>query len=174
MANGFLSGIYVCPVAGEQMQRVAKVEAVAGRGLVGDRYHNAAGSWNKGKPGKRQVTLISARSFYYSKNFNHAESRRNLIVHGIELMWHIGREFQIGRARFGGLKYCDPCDRPDNLLGRKPTFREEFFDWAGLIAEVTVSGIIRVGDPIIPARRNSPLGTIEEELHRVGHEIPHH
>lgn len=145
------------------MQEVEEVAAVSGSGLRGDRYFSGEGSWNKGEPGKRQVTLINDR-FFRDTNFMFAQSRRNLVVSGIELMWHIGREFQVGRARFSGIKYCDPCTRPGKLAGRGHDFQEEFFDCAGLIAEVSVGGIIRLGDPVIPAKRNRPLRSIEEEF----------
>jgi len=157
-----LTGIYICTVAGEPMHTVEQAEAIVGVGLNGDRYANARGSWNRNEPGKRQVTLINER-FFRGGAFTPAESRRNLVVSGIELMWHIGREFQIGRARFRGIKYCDPCERPSKLAG-KQGFREDFFDCAGLIAEVTIGGVIKVGDPVIPARRDQELRSIEEEL----------
>jgi len=159
---GTLLGICICHTKGDPMQSVEEVQAIAGCGLAEDRYTDGNGSWNKGEPGKRQVTLINSR-FFSGTNFTHADSRRNLLVEGIELMWHIDREFQIGRARFRGLKYCDPCVRPSTLSG-KDGFREQFFDCAGLIAEVTVGGLIKVGDPIIHARRNSELRSVEEEL----------
>ena len=31
------------------------------------------------------------------------------MTQGVELMWLIGREFYIGKARFRGQYYCDPC-----------------------------------------------------------------
>ena len=166
MRHAVLEGIFICPTKGEPMREVQEVEAVAGRGLRGDRYFSAEGSWNWGEPGKRQVTLINSR-FLLGTHFTSAETRRNLIVSGIELMWHIDREFQIGRVRFRGVKYCDPCPRPSNLAGRKEEFREEFFDCAGLIADVIVSGLIVLGDPIIPARRHQKFASVEEELWRL-------
>ncbi len=69
-------------------------------------------------------------------------------------MWLIGREFQIGMARFRGVKYCDPCTRPNKLSGRKMNFKETFFDRGGLIAEVVEGGIIKIGDPVIPPPKN--------------------
>lgn len=162
MSTGTLLGIYICPVAGDPMQQVEEVEAMAGVGLRGDRYFAGEGSWNKGEQGKRQVTLINDL-FFSGTHFTPAESRRNLVTGGIELMWHIGREFQIGIVRFRGVRYCDPCSRPGKLSGKKESFRSEFFDRAGLIAEVTVSGVIRVGDPIISARRDKPFGSVVEE-----------
>lgn len=131
------------------MQEVREVEAIAGAGLQGDRYATGAGSFNKGNPGKRQVTLINGR-FFSGSGFTFAESRRNLVTEDVELMRLIGRGFRIGTtACFHGVKYCHPCNRPSDLANKQGSFRGTFFDCGGLIAEVTASGVIRIRDPII-------------------------
>lgn len=149
MAHGKVLGIYIAPAAGSPMRQVAQVEAIAGAGLKGDRYCVGAGSFNKGEIGKRQVTLINAR-FFYRAPFIHADSRRNIITQDVELNWLVGREFQIGEARFRGIKYCDPCDRPSKLAQEEKSFRDAFQDAGGLVAEVLEGGLIRTGDDIIP------------------------
>lgn len=98
MANGKVVALCICPAAGKPMQHVESVEAVAGAGLTGDRYCTGDGSFNKGNPGKRQVTLINQR-FFPGSGFEYIESRRNIVTLGVELVWLIGREFQIGTAR---------------------------------------------------------------------------
>lgn len=134
------------------MEAVREVEAVAQRGLMGDCYMSGAGSWNDGSPGKRQVTLINAR-FFEGTEFTYADSRRNIVTVGVELMSCIGREFAVGSVRMRGVKYCDPCQRPSKLSG-KPGFAEAFQDCGGLIAEILNSGSISVGDHITPPNRN--------------------
>ncbi len=147
--NGIVAAICICPVAGEPMQMVKEVEAIAGMGLRGDRYCTGAGSFNKGAQGKRQVTLINGR-FFPGSGFEYVESRRNIVTDGVELNWLVQREFQIGQARFRGLKYNDPCNRPNKLSGNPKSFKEAFFDCGGIIAEILLGGIIKVGDQIIP------------------------
>jgi MOSC domain-containing protein YiiM len=61
----------------------------------------------------------------------------------------VGKEFMIGGVRMRGVKYCDPCDRPDKL-SKKIGFRERFSDRGGLIAEIINDGIIRLGDLVVP------------------------
>ena len=139
----------ICPVAGEPMQRVMEVEVIAGQGLKGDRYCTGEGSFNKGAQGRRQVTLINS-IFFEGSGFDYDESRRNIVVKNVELMWLIGKDFQIGAAKFRGVKYCDPCERPTKLMGKEKSFKETFFDRGGLIAEVIEGGIIKVGDDIVP------------------------
>jgi len=147
--NGAVVAIYICPVAGKPMQRLDEVEAIAGQGLDGDRYATGEGSFNKGEQGSRQVTLIN-EIFFKGSGFEFIESRRNIVTQGVELMWLIDREFQIGAARFRGLKYCDPCNRPSKLSGNERRFKVTFSDRGGLVATITQSGLIRTGDPIIP------------------------
>ena len=147
--NGIVSAICICPISGGLMQEVQEVEAIAGQGLNGDRYATGEGSFNKGKQGNRQVTLING-IFFEGSGFEFTDSRRNIMTMGVELMWLIGREFQIGVARFRGVKYCDPCTRPSKLSGKEKSFKEAFFDRGGLIAEVIEGGAIKIGDRIIP------------------------
>lgn len=153
-------GLYISPEPGQPMQSLQEVEALAGKGLKGDRYAAGKGSFTTKIKGRwqsflrwlrgtnRQVTFIASEAFE-GTSFEFHESRRNIIVKGVELMWLIGREFRIGAATFRGVKYCDPCNRPSKLSGKSQSFKEEFFDRGGLIAEVLTGGTIEVGSPII-------------------------
>ncbi len=145
MANGkVVVAICIAPEAGAPMRQVHSVMAISGAGLEGDRYSRGQGSFNKGEVGRRQVTFMNS-IFFPASGFDYVDSRRNIIVYGVELMWLIGREFQVGDAKFRGLKYCDPCLRPSKLSGNDISFQEEFFDRGGLVAEVLESGLIHVG-----------------------------
>jgi hypothetical protein len=146
MVNGKVVAIFIASIAGGKMEEVETVEAIAGAGLAGDRYSMAEGSFNRKRPGRRQVTLIN--SVFFQDAFEYAESRRNIVTQGIELMWLIGREFQIGKARFRGQYYCDPCLRPTRLSGKTQKFLEAFSDRGGLVAEIIESGRIKKGDLI--------------------------
>jgi hypothetical protein len=147
MVNGNVVAIFIASIAGGKMEEVEIAEAIAGAGLGGDRYSTAEGSFNRKRPGRRQVTLINS-IFFHDSGFEYVESRRNIVTHGIELMWLIGREFQIGTARFRGQYYCDPCLRPSRLSGKTEKFLEVFSDRGGLVAEIIESGTIKKGDLI--------------------------
>ena len=99
MVNGNVVAIFISPTAGGKMEEVETAEAVAGAGLAGDRYSMGEGSFNRKRLGRRQVTLINSL-FFQDSGFEYAESRRNIVTQGIELMWLIGREFQIGEGTF--------------------------------------------------------------------------
>ncbi|MBP7006402.1 MOSC domain-containing protein [Patescibacteria group bacterium] len=150
MPNGVVEAICIAPEAGLPMRMVERVEAIAGKGLLGDRYASGAGSFNKKVGvGTRQVTLMNA-CFFEGSGFVYGHSRRNIIVRDTELMWLIGREFLVGAARLRGLEYCDPCMRPSKLAGKSLAFMDVFQDAGGLMAEVLEGGLIHVGDAVVP------------------------
>lgn len=135
------------------MREIGEVIAYEGYGLNGDRYATGEGSFNKANPGSRQVTLMNTM-FFENSGFTFRDSRRNLFVEGVELMWLIGRVFQVGSARFSGVKYCEPCQRPSNLAAKPTSFKEAFLDRGGLVAEVVETGVIRLGsEVVIPSKR---------------------
>jgi MOSC domain-containing protein YiiM len=148
MGHGIVTAIYIAQEAGGEMLAVNQVTAIAGKGLSGDRYSLGHGSWNRGNPGKRQVTLFNQR-FLYRSGFTGVETRRNLITHGIELMDLIGREFRVGEAVLRGVKYCEPCGRPSKLAMKRRRFQHVFHDCGGLIAEVLESGLIQYGCGVV-------------------------
>jgi hypothetical protein len=150
--SGTVIAICISPVAGESMQEVQEVEAIAGAGLKGDRYGIGEGSFNKGDKSRRPVTFINGL-FFEGTGYKYTESRRNIVTMGVELMWLIGRVFSVGEAHFRGVKYCDPCERPKQLSGKQRSFKEAFQDRGGLIAEIVEGGWIRVGDQVVPPPR---------------------
>jgi len=147
--KGIVRAICISGIAGEPMCEMPEIVAIAGQGLEGDRYATGDGSFNSGNQGSRQVTLMNA-IFFDGSGFRFEDSRRNLFVEGVELMWLIGRDFQVGAARLRGVKYCDPCERPSRLSGAATSFKRAFFDRGGLIAEVVETGVIRLGDEVVP------------------------
>lgn len=149
MANGVVLAICISPAAGAPMTRVTSARALAGLGLEGDRYATADGSWNKGRPGKGQVTLING-AFLPGSGYEDVETRRNIVTFGIELMDLIGKEFRVGDATLRGVRYCDPCERPGKLADKSVSFKEAFHDRGGLTAEILESGLITVGCAIVP------------------------
>ena len=92
---GQVEWIGLRPARDVPMQETDAVQAVAGGGLVGDRY--------KGGSGKRGLTLIQAEHLpVIAALSGHAEVapetfRRNLLVSGIPLIALKGRRFRIHR-----------------------------------------------------------------------------
>jgi len=55
---GILENIFITPIGGTDMQAVVEVEAIAGEGLLGDRYCQRSGHWTG--IDKCEVTLMQA------------------------------------------------------------------------------------------------------------------
>ena len=159
MSTGRIAAICIGPDRGAPMRLVREVRAITGTGLEGDRYALGNDSFNQGRPGRRQVTLING-IFLRGSGFSYTDSRRNLVVFGIELMRLIGREFTVGDALLRGISYCEPCDRPSSLKG-KGDFRRAFYDRGGIIAEIISGGTIKVNDLVVllPSTDATPVAS---------------
>ena len=140
--------IFVAPKRGAQTEALSSVEAVAGTGLVGDRYYAEK---NRRAP-DYQVTLIELENI---EAFTEATGlaltpnmpRRNIVTRGVRLNDLLDKRFKVGEAVFEGLDLCEPCS-----LFAKRTYREVLKSFAGrggLRARIVSSGEVRVGDPVI-------------------------
>ena len=149
MANlpraGRVEWIGLRPKRDVPMREVAQVEAVAGKGLVGDRY--AGGS------GKRGITLIQSEHLpVIAALSGHARIapallRRNLVVSGLPLIALKGRRFQIGEVLLEGVDDCDPCSRMEDALG--PGGYNAMRGHGGLCARILEGGVLRLGDEVV-------------------------
>jgi MOSC domain-containing protein YiiM len=160
MFEGKLSAIFIAPAASQPMQSLPQVEAVAGRGLVGDRYSAAAGTFSTGQSGKadalkpdQELTLIESEALAaaareYGIELAPLEARRNLLTQGVPLNHLVAREFLVGSVRVRGLRLCEPCKHLEKLTGK--ALRQSLVHRGGLRAQVLVSGTVRVGDVIRP------------------------
>jgi MOSC domain-containing protein YiiM len=140
---GAVAWIGIRPGRREPMLALPEVEAIAGRGLAGDRYTSG---------GKRAVTLIQAEHLAAIGGLMHAAApdpanlRRNLVVSGINLLALRKRRFRIGDAILEGTGSCDPCSRMEDTLG--PGGWNAMRGHGGLTATIVAGGLIRVGDPV--------------------------
>jgi MOSC domain-containing protein YiiM len=144
--------IGIRPGRREPMQALQQVEAVAGRGLSGDRY--ASG-------GKRAVTLIQAEHLAAIGRLLHAADpdpaslRRNLVVSGINLLALRKRRFRIGGAILEGTGSCDPCSRMEDTLGAGGW--NAMRGHGGLTASIVAGGLIRIGDEVAAIENEGPV-----------------
>ena len=74
------------------------------------------------------------------------ESRRNLVVRGIDLNALVGREFGIGAVRALGQRLCEPCVHLQRLT--HPGVVAGLVHRGGLRADLLSSGEIRLGDAV--------------------------
>jgi MOSC domain-containing protein YiiM len=155
MANrleGRVSEILVAAVAAAPMQSVDSIDAVASRGLEGDRYFLGVGHYS-GKAGwGANVTLIESEAIAainagHGTAFSGASFRRNIVTAEISLDTLIGREFQCGEAILRGTKAFPPCAHVAYLTGNPAILRYLAY-CGGIGAEVLQSGTIAVKDVI--------------------------
>src|SRR6516165_3191281 len=97
MQSGQLAGIFLASRFGEALQAVDDAQAIAGRGLLGDRYFLPDG---KVKPDS-EVTLIEVEALEglaaeHQITLPPHQSRRNLLTRGVALKDLVGKEFSVG------------------------------------------------------------------------------
>ncbi len=133
------------------MVELGAVEALADRGLRGDRYVDAG---NRKSPG-HQLTLIeleNIEAFAKASGLPLAphDPRRNLVTSGVELNALCGRHFLVGEAELEGLELCEPCA----TFARRthPEVVRFFVHRGGLRARIVRGGLIRAGDAVVAAR----------------------
>lgn len=153
MQQGNVVGIYIADVARKPMQCLESVRAINGKGLDGDRYFDAQGSFFKNERTRpdKEVTLIEQEALEalardYNIELAPEESRRNIVTSGVSLNHLVGREFTVGSARLRGLRLCEPCGHLERLTGRK---LNGLTHRGGLRAQIVEGGEIKVGDPVI-------------------------
>jgi MOSC domain-containing protein YiiM len=149
MSVPHIEAIFIASSAGESMQRVAEVEALAGRGLAGDRYAIGTGYYTPRNV--CQVTLIEAEALerMLAKGVSAAsgEHRRNLVTRGIQLEELRGRRFTVGAAVLEYDRTRPPCAYLERLT--QPGMTRAMGEGAGICVSVVESGGIREGDPIV-------------------------
>jgi hypothetical protein len=148
---GTVAGLFVAEAAEAPCRSVARVDAVAGRGLRGDRYFDGAGTFSAGTLSGRNLTLIEAEALEalateHGVLLEPSEARRNVLTRGIALNDLVGREFLVGEVRCAGRRWCEPCAHLQRLT-RDGTLRG-LIHRGGLRADVLTDGEIALGDPI--------------------------
>lgn len=155
VAPGRVEHIHIAPEAGAPMEAVETVEAVAGRGLRGDRYFGADGTWSsdpKARDIPRDVTLFEAEVLDvvgddYGLDLVPADHRRNLTVSGIALDHVLGERLRVGEALLEAVELCEPCAYLESLTDQAGTL-DALVHRGGLNAAIIDSGTISVGDPV--------------------------
>jgi len=141
---GSVAAILVAPDAESPLGRVDAVEAVAGRGLEGDRYHDGRGTFS-GRGRGYELTLVEAEVLD-SLDLPWEEARRNIVTRGIELNALVGHRFKIGSVECVGRRLAEPCAHLEKLS--RPGLLRPLVHRAGLRADILQGGRITVGDAV--------------------------
>jgi MOSC domain-containing protein YiiM len=158
-AEGTVVSLHIAPIGAAAMQSVGHVQAIAGRGLEGDRYFNRLGTYSNHPGTGRHVTLIEIEAIEalgrdYDIDMAPSLSRRNIVTRGVALNHLVEREFKVGQVTLRGTRLCEPCSHLEKLT-RQGVMRG-LIHRGGLRAEIMTGGMIRIGDAIVPvANQNS-------------------
>lgn len=154
MFQGQLVAIYLTAQKRGTPASVEQAEALAERGLEGDRYCSARPT--QPPPGRvpTDVTLIESEAVAALEQdlgltLEPALSRRNLLTRGVPLNHLVGREFLVGTVRLRGVELCEPCGHLERLT--VPGIQQALCHRGGLRARIVTGGRLRVGDLVRPA-----------------------
>lgn len=181
--GGWVGSIYVASEEGAPMERVESVEAVAGRGLRGDRYFAETGYYTS--TDACQVTLIEREALEAVSRDNDLDldpgaHRRNIVTEGVALNHLVDAVFRVGDAVFSGVKLREPCAYLESMT--TDGVIHGLLHRSGLCANVVESGPVEEGDPVAEIARGidvdqvAPGGETVSEVDRfdlIDHDAVH-
>jgi len=141
---GKLQWIGIRPKRKAPMFTPEQVEAIAGRGLAGDRYNS--------KNGKRQVTLIQGEHLLAIASMLGRDSvvpellRRNLVITGINLLALKDKQFRIGNVLLEYTGLCHSCSAMEATFGAGGY--NAVRGHGGITARILEGGDIKLGDAV--------------------------
>lgn len=161
---GTLEAIWTTPEGSAPMESVDRVEAVADRGLRGDRYFRGTGYYS-GFDGC-EVTLVAAEALAtvreaFGIDLSDGRHRRNLVVRGVDLATLLEARFDLGGAVFEGTRPRPPCAHVEDVADEKGVSQALGADRGGICARVVESGSLAVGDEV---GAPEPVGTDPDAL----------
>jgi MOSC domain-containing protein YiiM len=137
-----VAAIHVAKATRLPMRSVEAVEAEAGRGIVGDRYHGTR---------HRHVTVQSATALaesaeVFGRDIPAALTRRNLTVSEGVVPRDPGARIRIGDVLLEVVRVAAPCKLLDDTIGAGA--QEALRRRGGSVCRVLESGTIQLGDPV--------------------------
>jgi MOSC domain-containing protein YiiM len=124
----------------EAIRPAGSVQALAGKGLRGDRHFHEEGAL----PGQA-LTLIEAEALA-DVRLTGAQSRRQVVVRGVRLNDLVGKRFRVGEVECLGVELCEPCLHLQQLT--RAGIIRDLIHRGGLNADILTDGEISVGDPV--------------------------
>jgi MOSC domain-containing protein YiiM len=141
--QGIVGAIFLAKGHAEAPHQVPAAVAHEGRGLEGDRHFDDADACD--------ITLIEAEALQTLRDehgvaLKPGESRRQVLVSGIDLGQLIGRRFRVGEIECEGEERCEPCNHLAGIVQTQVVLKGLLH--TGLRASIVKGGTIRVGDVV--------------------------
>jgi MOSC domain-containing protein YiiM len=151
--QGNVISIHIAPTGAAPMKPVTTAQAIAGKGLEGDRYYSKLGTYSNQAGSGRDVTLIEIEAIdalkrEYDVDLDASRSRRNIVTQGVPLNHFVGKEFSVGNVVLRGTRLCEPCAHMEKLTVKGAM--RGLIHRGGLRADIVKGGTIKVGDRILP------------------------
>ncbi|HEV7639740.1 MAG TPA: MOSC domain-containing protein [Gaiellaceae bacterium] len=141
---GSVAGLLLAAEAEAPLVVVDEALAIAGRGLEGDRYAAARGTFSG--PGRGyELTLIEAEVLD-EIDLSWEQARRNIVTRGVALNALVGRRFFVGSVECVGRRLAEPCSHLERLA--RPELLRPLVHRGGLRADILVGGPIKTGDRV--------------------------
>jgi MOSC domain-containing protein YiiM len=148
-----IARIFTAPASGVEMTSFRSRQAIAGKGLEGDRYTLGTGFYTGVAEWDAHITLMQIEPVERVAQecgcaLDPKIFRRNLFTRGVDLHSLVGKEFRVGsqvilRCR----KLWPPCSHIVKHSGRTEIF-QYFGRDCGIGADVVVGGVVSLGDVI--------------------------
>jgi MOSC domain-containing protein YiiM len=124
-----------------ELWTVDSVQAVAGKGLEGDRHFHPDGA-----PSGQALTLVAAE-VVEEIGLRAGDTRRQVTVRDLDVNALVGKRFRVGEVECFGAELCEPCRHLERRT--RPGIIKELTHRAGINADILAGGVIRVGDPVV-------------------------
>jgi MOSC domain-containing protein YiiM len=149
--SGTVEGIWIAEEGSKPMAAVESVEAVANRGLRGDRYFRGTGYYS-GFDGC-EVTLVTESALEsiqeeYDIDLRDGRHRRNVVTRGVPLIHLLDTRFAVGDTVLDGTRPRPPCAHVEAVAEEDGVARALQADRGGICAHVVESGTVEVGDTV--------------------------
>jgi hypothetical protein len=141
--DGFVEEILIAPIGGAEPMSVMRIRAVAGQGLVGDRYLRGVGTWSDYPDQTGSALTLVEGEVLQAVGLTGADVRRNLVTRDVRLNELVGRRFRIGEVVCRGVRLCEPCA---HLGVRTGVNVHALTHRGGVRADILVGGELRAGD----------------------------
>lgn len=141
--TGRVEAIFLALAHGRPPREVPSAVAHPGRGLEGDRHFDDTDACD--------ITLIESEAIErlraeHGIDLRPGESRRQVLVRGVNLADFVGRHFLIGDVECEGDEHCEPCQHLAGLVQTQLVLRGLLH--TGLRARVLKGGTVSQGDTV--------------------------